>query len=91
MLALYVSCSSFNTGSFLQNILLHVLQQMFLIVFFAEATMLFQLAFYKSLSSFTVTPVSWDSYPSAPHHKCSAVPGDLLIKFSSSEKSYIWS
>ncbi len=31
------------------------------------------------------------SYPSTLHHKCNAVPGGLLSKFTTSEKPYIWS
>ncbi len=30
-----------------------------------------------------------DSYPRAPHHKCSAVPGELSSNFTVSEKPYI--
>ncbi len=43
-----------------------------------------------SLSSFIVTRVSQDSYFSALYHKCSAVPGELLSKFTLSGKPYIW-
>ncbi len=48
------------------------------------------LVYSTSLNSFIVTYVSPNVYKSAVHHKCSAV-GELPSKFTSSEKSYIWS
>ncbi len=44
---------------------------------------------YKFLSSFIMTFVSQDSYPSASHHKCNAISGELPSKFTMSEKVYL--
>ncbi len=46
--------------------------------------------FSKSFSSSIMTHVLQNSYPS-PHLKCNAVPGGLPSKFTTSEKTYIWS
>ncbi len=35
--------------------------------------------------------VTQDSYLSASHHKCNAIPGELLSKSTTPEKSYVWS
>lgn len=44
-------------------------------------------SFYRSLSSFIVTCVLWDSYLIAPHHKWSAIAGELPSKFITSGKN----